>query len=129
MGRHVEIRRDLSVVVHDDRTLAEARAERLQETREGAARWIAAFAPIHKQLNAITDRLAALEQAARIAPPPAAAELVAEISAVRDICNVAEASIAAAPTNDAADAVRPAWPATPVAIDAESIANLGAIDG
>lgn len=105
-------------VTVDGRTLAEAQAEAVARIKADAQERILSRYPFTAQLNAqarATELLLARSSrawtAAETAEALALQGLRDWIKAVRDASNTAEASVMAAKTNDAADAVAASWPA------------------
>lgn len=104
-------------VMVDDRTLSEAQAEAVARIKAEAQDRILYRYPFTAQLNAqarATELLLARSSRAWTtaeAAEAAALQAVRDwIKAVRDASNAAEAAVLAAKTNEAADAVTPAWP-------------------
>jgi predicted GNAT superfamily acetyltransferase len=108
---------DGTTTVTDTRTLAEARADRIEAIKtEASARILAAW-PIHRQLNANmraielldlrTTRAWTAEEATEAA---ALRAMGASIKAIRAASDVAEAAVMAAKTREDVDAVRVEWP-------------------
>ncbi len=101
---------DGTVTRYDDRTLAEAQAERISAIKAAARDRIVAICPDWKQAN-LTARAAELALAggpktdAERAEVAAGAAIWAQIKAVRAASDTAEAAVLAAKTNEDADAV------------------------
>lgn len=81
------------IIIHDDRTLDQAKMQRVFAIKQEAAARITAKWPEYKQLNIIRTGGAEL------------AAMSAEIDAIRKASNDAETAVNACTSNDAVDAI------------------------